>query len=56
MLRMCAWTRRVWHEGKWLSFEAFMEARFGISTTHGISEAAAEELKRKLHTLEAGAA
>lgn len=42
---VCAWTRRVRWEGKWISIEDFLQRRFGLEVTHGISdEALAEQL------------
>ncbi len=34
---LCAWTRTVRYEGKWISVEAYLERRYGVITTHGIS-------------------
>jgi len=46
---VCAWTKRVLDEGKWVKFEEFLEKRLHISTSHGISEdAASEELSALL--------
>lgn len=39
-VRMCAWTRRLWHNGHWLTPEAFLHERFGLEVSHGISEEA----------------
>jgi hypothetical protein len=39
-VRMCAWTRRLWHGGQWLSVEAFLTERFGLEITHAMSEEA----------------
>lgn len=45
-VRMCAWTRRFWHKGRWISVEAFLHERYGIDVTHSISEEALEKLRR----------
>jgi CHASE3 domain sensor protein len=37
LARVCAWSRRVEHEGQWLSFEEYLKRRFNIGTTHTIS-------------------
>lgn len=50
LVRMCAWTRRLWHEGQWLPVEAFLEARFGVATTHGISQEAVQEFVAQLES------
>jgi GAF domain-containing protein len=34
---LCAWTRTVKHEGEWISFELYLERRFGLATSHSIS-------------------
>jgi hypothetical protein len=42
---VCAWTRRIRWEGRWISIEEFLQKRFGLEVTHGISdEALAEQL------------
>ena len=43
LVTMCAWTKAIEIDGEWMSIEAYMKRRFGISITHGISP---EELKR----------
>ena len=35
-LRVCAWCRKINHEGKWSSMEKFFQSGFDIKTTHGI--------------------
>ena len=35
-LLLCAWCRRVGHEGRWLHFEEFFGSRFAATTSHGI--------------------
>lgn len=37
---LCAWTRTVRYEGDWLSVEDYLERRYGVLTSHGISPAA----------------
>lgn len=43
-VRMCAWTRRIWHNGQWLTIEAYLHDRFGLDVTHGMSEDAKEKM------------
>lgn len=50
LVRMCAWTRRLWHEGEWRSVEDFLLARFGLKTTHGISPEAIEVIALRAST------
>lgn len=46
---VCAWTRRVLDQGKWVKFEEFLDKRLHIATSHGISDdAASEELSALL--------
>ena len=43
---VCAWTKRIKHEGEWISMDEFLIKHLGLKLTHGISdEAAAEILK-----------
>ena len=44
-LTVCAWSKKVKYEGQWISFEQYLETRFGIETTHGLSP---EELEKQL--------
>ncbi len=37
LVTLCAWSNTVRHEGEWLTFERYLERRFGLRTTHGIS-------------------
>lgn len=34
---LCAWTRTVRFEGEWISVESYLERRYGVRTSHGIS-------------------
>lgn len=49
-VRMCAWTKRLYHDGTWLSIEGFLRARFGVNVTHGMSDDAARRLDREINT------
>jgi hypothetical protein len=33
---VCAWTRLIEVDGEWLSIEAFLAHRLGITVTHGV--------------------
>jgi hypothetical protein len=37
LVTMCAWSRTIEHEGRWLSFEEYLKLRFDVDVTHGIS-------------------
>lgn len=41
---LCAWTRTVRYEGEWMSVEAYLERRYGVVVSHGISPAAEQQL------------
>lgn len=41
LVTMCAWTRRVRVDGRWVSVEEYLRDRFGVRVSHGISEDAA---------------
>lgn len=47
-VRMCAWTKRLFHRGKWISIEAFLDTRYGVQVTHGMSEDALARLKQEM--------
>ena len=48
LITVCSWTRRVKWEGRWLTFEEYLEKRFNLQFTHGISEEAAEKFRAEL--------
>jgi hypothetical protein len=37
LITICAWSKKVRIDGEWVSFEEFLERRFGMRVTHGIS-------------------
>jgi hypothetical protein len=37
-LRLCAWCRKVGHNGKWLKLEEYFAEDFHIPTTHGMCQ------------------
>lgn len=45
LITVCAWTRRVQWQGRWLTFEEYFTKRFNLHFTHGISEEAAQKVK-----------
>ena len=50
LVKICAWSRTVEYGGEWLSFEQYLQRRFHVDTSHGISPAEAERVSRLLHT------
>jgi hypothetical protein len=47
MITVCAWTKRVRFNDRWVSFEDYLHARFNLQFTHGISEDAAAKIQRE---------
>lgn len=41
---MCAWSRTIQFEGEWLTFEQYLERRFGLQTSHGVRPEVAEQI------------
>jgi hypothetical protein len=37
-LRVCAWCRNVWLDGRWVKFEEYIETRHDLRSTHGICQ------------------
>jgi hypothetical protein len=52
LVTICAWTKRVRHAGVWMEFEAYLERRFGLRVTHGMSEEVAEQFLQDITRLE----
>ena len=38
LLTICAWTNRIFHDGRWMSADEFLGSYLGLNVTHGISE------------------
>jgi CHASE3 domain sensor protein len=38
LITMCAWSKRVQYQDKWIPLEEYLRKRFGIRISHGISE------------------
>ncbi len=55
LVTLCAWSNTVRHEGEWMTFERYLERRFGLATTHGISPKAIEKLEAEFQVPAAGA-
>lgn len=52
---VCAWTKRIKSEGRWMQFEEFMARNFQLRFTHGISEEGIAQLKHEISHEEEGA-
>jgi hypothetical protein len=48
---VCAWTKRIKDEGKWVTLEEFMARRFEVQISHGMSDEAFEQFKRQMEIL-----
>jgi GAF domain-containing protein len=42
---MCAWTRTVQMDGRWVSVEEFLRAKVGVRVSHGVSDEALARLE-----------
>lgn len=56
LLTICAWTKKVNVEGKWISVETFLKDKLGISTSHGISDEAKGKLMQEVPKKKDGSA
>ncbi len=45
---VCAWTKRIHVDDKWLSLDEFLKQKLGVNVSHGISPEAMEEVKRQI--------
>jgi CHASE3 domain sensor protein len=46
---VCAWSKTIEHEGKWVTFEEYLARRFGLQITHGINPAEAQKIMDQLN-------
>jgi hypothetical protein len=60
-LKVCAWCRRIEHQGEWISLESFLKLGFDTTTTHGIcpnclerEKAEAERVRQRAGKLNPG--
>ena len=44
VVTICAWTGQVKFEGKWVRLDEYMQSRFGLSVSHGLSREAADKM------------
>jgi hypothetical protein len=44
VVTICAWTGQVKHEGQWIRLDEYLQRRFGLSVSHGLSQEAAEKM------------
>jgi PAS domain S-box-containing protein len=43
LVKICAWTKRVYHDGRWISTDEFLRDYLQLNVTHGMSEEGAEK-------------
>ena len=53
IVTVCAWTGRVKYEGEWIRLEDYLNKRFGVSVSHGISKEAAEKMMQEMRQTKA---
>ncbi len=49
IVTMCAWSGKIQMDGKWVKIEEFLNKRFGIKVSHGISEEEAEKVFKQIN-------
>lgn len=45
LVTMCAWTRTVRMDGRWVPVEEFLREKFGVRVSHGISDEALRQMQ-----------
>ncbi len=48
---VCAWTKRIRVEGKWMTFDEFLKNYLHFNLSHGISPEAMERLAKEIEEL-----
>lgn len=51
IVKVCAWTNRIEYGGQWVPFDQYLHRRFGLKTSHGMSEDAAEKMRDELSSM-----
>jgi hypothetical protein len=46
-LRVCAWCKKLGHNGEWIPLEEFFESKFQTETSHGMCSACMDDMKAK---------
>jgi GAF domain-containing protein len=49
LVTVCAWSRKIKVDGRWVTFEEFLVNNLGVRITHGIAPEAARELHGQTH-------
>jgi len=48
VVTVCAWTGQVKYEGQWIRLDEYLERRFGLSVSHGLSREAAAKMASEI--------
>jgi CHASE3 domain sensor protein len=48
IVTVCAWTGQVKHEGEWIPLDKYLQLRFGLFVSHGLSDEAAEKMRQEI--------
>ena len=48
IVTVCAWTGQVKFEGEWIRLEDYLQRRFGVSVSHGLSKEAAAKMIQEI--------
>lgn len=48
VVTICAWTGQVKYEGRWVRLDEYLERRFGLSVSHGLSREAADKMATEI--------
>jgi CHASE3 domain sensor protein len=48
VVTICAWTGQVKYEGQWVRLDEYLERRFGLSVSHGLSREAADKMAAEI--------
>jgi CHASE3 domain sensor protein len=51
VVTICAWTGQVKYEGRWIRLDEYLQHRFGLSVSHGLSKEAAEKMVAEMKGL-----
>jgi CHASE3 domain sensor protein len=48
LVHVCAWSKTIEHDGEWISFDDYLEKRFGLRVSHGMSPEQAKRFRDEL--------
>jgi len=48
VVTICAWTGQVKYDGRWVRLDEYLERRFGLSVSHGLSREAADKMAAEI--------